>query len=47
MRQITYEQATLEAIQEEFRQNPKSIYMATDLMIDLQNEFGEARVRVS
>jgi len=47
MRQITYEQATLEAIQEEFRKNPKSIYMATDLLIDLQKEFGEARVRVT
>ncbi len=47
MRQITFEQATLEAIQEEFRRNPKSVYMATDLIQELQSEFGEARVRVT
>jgi acetoin:2,6-dichlorophenolindophenol oxidoreductase subunit beta len=47
MREITYEQATLEAIQEEFRRNPKSIHMGTDLPIELQKEFGEARVRVT
>ncbi len=47
MRRITFEQATLEAIQEEFRRNPKSVYMATDLIQELQSEFGEARVRVT
>jgi pyruvate/2-oxoglutarate/acetoin dehydrogenase E1 component len=47
MRQITFEQATMEAIQEEFRRNPKSVYVATDLIQELQSEFGEARVRVT
>ncbi len=47
MREITYEQATLEAIQEEFRRDPRTIYMATDLQPDLQQEFGTDRIRVT
>jgi len=45
MRMITYEQASMEAIQEEFRKNPKTVHLSTDLPVELQNEFGEARVR--
>jgi acetoin:2,6-dichlorophenolindophenol oxidoreductase subunit beta len=45
MREITYEQASLEAIQEEFRKNPKTVHMSTDVPLELQKEFGESRVR--
>jgi pyruvate/2-oxoglutarate/acetoin dehydrogenase E1 component len=47
MREITYEQATLEAIQEEFRKNPKTVHMSTDLPAELQKEFGADRIRVT
>jgi pyruvate/2-oxoglutarate/acetoin dehydrogenase E1 component len=45
MRVITYEQASTEAIQEEFRRNPKTVHFSTDVPIELQKEFGQARVR--
>ena len=47
MREITYEQATLEAIREEFRKNPRTVHMSTDLPADLQKEFGADRIRVT
>jgi pyruvate/2-oxoglutarate/acetoin dehydrogenase E1 component len=47
MREITYEQATLEAIQEEFRRDPRTVYMATDLPVALRQEFGADRIRVT
>jgi acetoin:2,6-dichlorophenolindophenol oxidoreductase subunit beta len=47
MREITYEQATLEAIQEEFRRDPRTVYMATDLPVALRREFGADRIRVT
>jgi acetoin:2,6-dichlorophenolindophenol oxidoreductase subunit beta len=47
MRQITFEQAATEAIQEEFRKNPRTVHMSTDLPADLRKEFGEARIRVT
>ncbi|OFW59198.1 MAG: hypothetical protein A2133_00385 [Actinobacteria bacterium RBG_16_64_13] len=47
MREITYQQAATEAIQEEFRRDPHTVYMATDGQADLQSEFGEDRVRVT
>jgi pyruvate dehydrogenase E1 component beta subunit len=47
MREITYEQATLEAIQEEFRKNPRTVHMSTDLPAELQREFGADRIRVT
>jgi pyruvate dehydrogenase E1 component beta subunit len=47
MREITYEQATQEAIQEEFRRDPKTVHMSTDLPADLQQEFGADRIRVT
>jgi pyruvate/2-oxoglutarate/acetoin dehydrogenase E1 component len=47
MREITYDQAAAEAIHEEFRRNPKTVHMSTDLAADLQKEFGANRVRVT
>jgi len=47
MREITYEQATLEAIQEEFRRDPKTVHLSTDLAAELQREFGPDRIRVT
>ena len=45
MRKITYEEAAMEAIQEEFRRNDKTIHLATDINETLVKEFGEKRVR--
>ena len=45
MREITYTQATLEALQEEFRRDEKTVHMSTDIPIPLRQEFGKARVR--
>jgi pyruvate/2-oxoglutarate/acetoin dehydrogenase E1 component len=47
MRKITYEQAATEAIQEEFRRNPRTVHLSTDLPADLQKEFGSDRIRVT
>ena len=47
MRKITYEQAATEAIQEEFRRNPRTVHLSTDLPADLQKEFGSNRIRVT
>jgi acetoin:2,6-dichlorophenolindophenol oxidoreductase subunit beta len=47
MRIITYNQAANEAIQEEFRKNPRTVHMSTDLPADLQSEFGAERIRVT
>ncbi|MBN1567677.1 MAG: alpha-ketoacid dehydrogenase subunit beta [Acidobacteria bacterium] len=47
MREITLEQAALEAIREEFRRNPKTVHLSTDLPIELQQEFGAERIRVT
>jgi pyruvate dehydrogenase E1 component beta subunit len=47
MREITIEQAALEAIQEEFRRNPKTVHMSTDPAAELQQEFGTDRIRVT
>jgi acetoin:2,6-dichlorophenolindophenol oxidoreductase subunit beta len=47
MREITYDQAAAEAIQEEFRKNPRTVHMSTDLAADLQKEFGANRIRVT
>ena len=47
MREITYEEATQEAIQEEFRRDPKTVHLSTDLYAELQNEFGAERIRVT
>ena len=47
MREITIEEATLEAIQEEFRRNSKTVHMSTDLPAELRREFGADRIRVT
>ena len=47
MREITYEQAAAEAIKEEFRRNPRTVHMSTDLAADLTKEFGSDRIRVT
>ena len=47
MRDITYEQAALEAIQEEFRRDPRTVHLSTDLPVELQKEFGPHRIRVT
>ncbi len=47
MRQISCEQAGNEAIQEEFRRNPKTVHMSTDLPADLCKEFGADRIRMT
>jgi pyruvate/2-oxoglutarate/acetoin dehydrogenase E1 component len=45
MRKITYDQAAAEALMEEFRRDPKTVHLATDIPPDLRQEFGEARIR--
>ncbi len=45
MRVITYEQASMEAIREEFLRNPRTVHLSTDIPLDLQKEFGASRVR--
>ncbi len=47
MRIISYEQAATEAIQEEFRNNPRTVHMSTDLPAALRKEFGADRIRVT
>jgi acetoin:2,6-dichlorophenolindophenol oxidoreductase subunit beta len=47
MREITYERAATEAIQEEFRRNPRTVHLSTDLAAELQREFGADRIRVT
>jgi pyruvate/2-oxoglutarate/acetoin dehydrogenase E1 component len=47
MREITYEAAANEAIHEEFRCNPRTVHLATDLPIELRKEFGPNRIRVT
>jgi pyruvate/2-oxoglutarate/acetoin dehydrogenase E1 component len=47
MREISYMQASEEALQEEFRKNEKLVHMSTDIPADLRQEFGEARVRAT
>ena len=45
MRSITYQVAVLEALQEEFRRDGKTLYLAEHVNRPLRQEFGEARVR--
>jgi len=45
MREITYTQASLEALQEEFRRDEKTIHIGTGIPAALRQEFGEDRVR--
>ena len=45
MRKITYNEAILEALQEEFRRDDKTVHLATDLNAPLFEEFGGERIR--
>lgn len=45
MRKITYAQAALEALQEEFRRDEKTVHLATDIPEPLFEEFGKERIR--
>ncbi len=45
MRKITYQAAVVEALQEEFRRDGKTLFMSEHLNEVLREEFGEARVR--
>jgi len=47
MREITYDQAAGEAIREVFRSDPRTVYMGTDPVLDMQKEFGVDRVRLT
>jgi len=47
MREISYARASLEALQEEFRREEKTVHMSTDIPALLQQEFGEARIRAT
>jgi len=47
MREITYDQAAGEAIRETFRNDPRTIYMGTDPVLDMREEFGADRVRLT
>src|SRR4030065_2675492 len=45
MRKISYDQAAAEALMEEFRRDPKTVHLSTDIPPDLRQEFGEDRIR--
>ncbi len=45
MRKITYGEAAMEALQEEFRRDEKTVHLATDIHELLFDEFGAERIR--
>jgi len=47
MRELTYNEAALEAVAEEMRRDPKIFYMSTDALPPLLNEFGEGRIKAT
>ena len=47
MRELTYNEAALEAIAEEMRRDSKIFYMSTDALPPLLEEFGAERVRAT
>jgi len=47
MRELTYNEAALEAIAEEMRRDPKIFYMSTDAIPSLLQEFGDQRIRAT
>ena len=47
MRELTYNEAALEAIAEEMRRDPKIFYMSTDALPPLLKEFGDQRVKAT
>ncbi len=46
MKEITYNQAISEALQEEFRKDKKYVYMSTDVSPAMVKEFGSERIRM-
>src|SRR5229473_720446 len=47
MRELTYNEAALEAIAEEMRRDPKIFYMSTDALPPLLKEFGDQRIKAT
>src|SRR5438874_12088317 len=47
MRELTYNEAALEAVAEEMRRDPKIFYMSTDALPPLLKEFGDQRLRAT
>jgi pyruvate/2-oxoglutarate/acetoin dehydrogenase E1 component len=47
MRELTYNEAAVEAVAEEMRRDPKIFYMSTDAIPALLNEFGDQRIRAT
>src|SRR6201996_443764 len=47
MRELTYNEAALEAIAEEMRRDPKIFYMSTDPTASLVKEFGPERIKAT
>jgi pyruvate/2-oxoglutarate/acetoin dehydrogenase E1 component len=47
MRELTYNEAAVEAVAEEMRRNPKIFYMSTDAILPLLDEFGPERIRAT
>ncbi len=47
MRELTYNEAAVEAVTEEMRRDPKTFYMSTDPTGPLLREFGPQRIRVT
>jgi pyruvate/2-oxoglutarate/acetoin dehydrogenase E1 component len=47
MRELTYNEAAVEAIAEEMRRDPKIFYMSTDALPPLLKEFGAQRIRAT
>src|SRR5947208_10461594 len=47
MRELTYNEAALEAVAEEMQRDPKIFYMSTDALPPLLKEFGDQRIRAT
>jgi pyruvate dehydrogenase E1 component beta subunit len=47
MRELTYNEAAVEAVAEEMRRDPKIFYMSTDAIPPLLKEFGPQRIRAT
>ena len=45
MRELSYNEAAVEAVAEEMRRDPKIFYMSTDPIGPLLKEFGDQRIR--
>src|SRR5690348_13235689 len=47
MRELTYNEAAIEAVAEEMRRDPKIFYMSTDAIAPLLKEFGPERIKAT